>query len=285
MIPLVGVPLASNAGGWGKVDDFYRDTVAGKYDAAWDGIVDAWAGQGYRTVDFRLGYEMDGNFMPWAPGNSRRPTARADFTAAFAHVADRMHARARERQIRAIVHWNPAAIGDTAYDVATLWPGDAHVDVIGIDLYSPMYPFGLRDWSKGGHAEMADKAAWASVPANREHHWRYTNASARIPVPGPGNWGWSMSQAVAFARAHHKPLAVDETGTGTTGQALGPADDALFPEVLARMLAEARAQGVAVHLVSIWDTKVSDGDWDYKGGSKPKAAAAWARWFGGGRVR
>jgi len=280
MIPLVGVPLASGRGGWGNVDAFYRDTVAGKYDAAWTGIVDAYAGVGYKTVDFRIAYEMDGNFMPWAPGNSNAPGARADFVAAFRHVADAIHREGRAKHIRAVVHWNPAAINDSGYDIATLYPGDAYVDVIAVDLYSPMYPLTLLDWSSGGQSDLKDRAQWAAIPANRAHYWRYANASKRIPVPKLGNWGWSMAQTIAFAKLHHKPLGVDESGTGTSGQAIGPADDGEFPKALAAMLAEARGQGVPIHVVSIWDTQVSDGDWDFKNGSKPRAAAAWARWFG-----
>lgn len=285
MIPLVGVPLASNRSGWGNVDGFYRDTVAGKYDAAWTGIVDAYADVGYKTVDFRIAYEMDGNFMPWAPGNSNAPTARADFVAAFRHVADAIHGEGRAKHIQAVVHWNPAAINDTSYDVATLYPGDAYVDVIAIDIYSPMYPLSLLDWSTGGRTELTDRAAWAAIPANRAHHWRYTNASRRIPVPGPGNWGWSMAQAIAFAKLHGKPLGIDETGVGTSGQGLGPADDGEFPKMLATMLGEARTQGVQIHDVSIWDAHVSDGDWQFSNGSKPRAAAAWVRYFGGSHDR
>ena len=280
IVPLVGLPLASNAGGWGKVDGFYQETVAGKYDAVWAGIVDAYAGVGYKTVDFRIAYEMDGNFMPWGPGNSRAPDVRPDFVAAFRHVADAIHREGRAKHIRAVVHWNPAAINDSGYDIATLYPGDQYVDVIGIDLYSPMYPLDLTDWSRGIEGDALNRPAWAANTANRLHHWRYTNASKRIPVPKLGNWGWSMAQAIAFAELHHKPLGVDETGTGSSGQALGPADDGEFPKALAGMLGEARARGVPIHVVSIWDTHVSDGDWDFENGSKPKAAAAWTRYFG-----
>src|ERR1700749_1094179 len=69
-IPVIGLPLASNAGGWGNVDTFYQAIVAGAYDADYKGVVDAWAKTGYDTVQFRLDYEFNGNWMPWSPGNS-----------------------------------------------------------------------------------------------------------------------------------------------------------------------------------------------------------------------
>src|SRR5689334_12086660 len=31
--PVIGVPLASNAGGWGNIDTFYQGIISGQYDA------------------------------------------------------------------------------------------------------------------------------------------------------------------------------------------------------------------------------------------------------------
>lgn len=281
IIPVVGIPLAAPKQRFRTVDDFYRDTVAGRYDAAWTGIVDAWAGNGYKTIDFRIAYEMNGNFMPWAPGNSSAPDARRNFVLAFQHVADILHARARAKGVTAMVHWNPVAINHTSFDVTQLYPGDAYVDVIAIDQYSPMHPLDLTDWSTGGKVKLTDRQAWAAIPANRRHHWRYPNATFSQPVPGPRAWGWSMPQLIALAKLHGKPIGVDETGVGAgTGGGIGPADDPEFPRYLAGILAEARAQGVAIRNVMIWDAKLGDGHWDFRGGSKPLTAAAWRRYFG-----
>lgn len=280
IVPVVGIPLAWSGLGWSNVDYFYLYTIDGQYDAIYNGIVDAWADNGYKIVDFRIAYEFNGSFMMWAPGNSAAPSANADFIAAFRRVADVIHARARQRGIRAMIHWNPAAINYTSYDVETLYPGDAYVDVIAIDQYSPMWPIGLTDWSTGGTVEMTDRDAWAAIPANRAHYWRYPNATHYAQTPTTGSKGWSMGQAIAFAKLHRKPLAVDETGVGSQNGALGPADDPEFPKVLAKMLREARSKGVVIRNVNIWDATLSDGDWDFRGGSKPQAAAAWKSWFG-----
>ncbi|QXQ07584.1 hypothetical protein KX816_06075 [Sphingosinicellaceae bacterium] len=280
MIPLVGVPLASNTGGWGKVDTFYQEIIAGKYDAIYAGIVDAWAGQGYKTVDFRIAYEMNGNFMPWAPGNSKAPAARANFVAAFRHVADIIHARAKEKHIRAYIHWNPCAINDTSFDVQSLYPGDAYVDVISTDLYSPMYPLDLTDWSTGGTRQLGSKQEWADILANRVHYWHYPNASARIKQPKLGNWGWSLEQTIAMAKLHNKPIGFDEAGSGAAKGALGRDDEPEYPRFLAQQIARIEALGITVRNVNIWDTRLGDGDWEFKTGRKPLAAKVWAACFG-----
>jgi hypothetical protein len=276
--PVIGVPLASNAGGWGKVNDFYKATSAGTFDAAWAGIVDGYVDQGYKTLDFRPGYEFDGGFMPWSPLGSKDADAAANFVKAFQHVADILHKRAAEKGAKAYVHWNPAAINDTPYDIVKLYPGDAYVDVISVDIYSPLYPLGYVDWSTGGKTTLS-KDAFVANPVNRAHVWRYTNASQRIPKPTLGNWGWSVSQTIEFAKLHKKMLGVDETGSGPSGSSIGLADDPEFPKFLAGILNEAKASGLTIRNVNVWDAKLGDGDWNFYKGTKPLAAASWKQHF------
>ncbi len=280
--PVVGVPLASNAGGWGNVDTFYKQIIAGQYDSAYRGIVDAWAAQGYKTVQFRFAYEMDGNFMPWAPGNSASPTANADFVAAFQHVADLVHAEGNTAGITAQVVWNPANINWTNYDVTRLYPGDKYVDIISTDVYSPEYPNDLTGWAHGGTSQVGNKDAWAADPANRAHFWQYTNGGQYNPTPALGSPGWSTQNAIDFAKQHGKPLSISETGSGPSGSALGPADDPAFAQWLAGALSAAQAQGVTIQNVNIWDVTVGDGDWNFSNGSKPLAQASWGKYFGAG---
>jgi hypothetical protein len=280
IVPVVGLPLGWNGQGWSKINEFYLATAAGTHDAVWAAIVDAWADNGYKVVDFRIAYEMNGNFMVWAPGNSSAPDAKANFVRAFRRVADILHSQAAKRGIKAYVHWNPAAINYTAFEVTSLYPGDDYVDVIAIDQYSPMWPIGYTDWSTGGKVEMTDKNAWAAIPANRAHFWRYPNATHYAQTPTLQSKGWSFPQMIEFAKLHGKAIAVDETGVGSSGAALGPPDDPEFPKFLATILGEARSTGLAVRNVNIWDAKLSDGNWDFRGGSKPQASAAWKQYFG-----
>ena len=279
--PVVGVPLASNAGGWGNVDTFYKQIIAGQYDDVYGGIVDAWAVQGYKTVQFRFAYEMNGNFMPWAPGNSGSPTVNADFVAAFQRVADLVHAQGSKNGITAQVVWNPNDMS-WSVDPTLLYPGDKYVDIVSADAYSPLYPNDLADWAHGGTSAVSSKDAWAADPINREHCWQYTNGSQYNPTPGLGSTGWSMQNAIDFAKLHNKPLSMSETGSGPSGSGAGPADDPAFAQWLAGALAQAQAQGVKIQNVNIWDATLGDGDWNFSNGSKPLARAAWGKYFGAG---
>ena len=278
--PDVGVPMSWSGHGTAKVADFYRATIAGTYDSAYKGIVDAWADGGYKTVDFRPGYEMNGTFQIWSPNNSKDPAANQLFVQAFQHIADLLHSEGDARGIDAVVHWNPTAINYTNYPVTTLYPGDAYVDVIGVDEYSTMYPLDLTDWRTANHVQMANVTEWAAVPENRAHYFLYPNATQYLPTPTLTSKGWSLAQAITLAELHDKPIAIDETGVGPSGTSVGLADDPEFPKILAQILADAEARGVTVRNVNIWDTKLSDGNWNFLNGSKPLTAAAWREYFG-----
>ena len=278
--PDVGIPMSFGSLSGANVTQFYKNTIAGDYDSAFKGIVGEWAGGGYNTVDFRIGYEMNGSFMGWSPNNSTDPQANQLFVEAFRHIADILHSEGDALGIDSVVHWNPTAINYTPYPVTTLYPGDAYVDVIGVDQYSTIYPLDLTDWRTPAHTQMANKAEWAAVPENRAHYFLYPNADQYRPTPTLDSLGWSLPQAIEFAALHGKPIAIDETGVGPSGSSIGLADDPEFPKALAAALAAAEARGVTVRNVNIWDVTLGDGDWNFINGSKPLTAAAWNKYFG-----
>jgi Glycosyl hydrolase family 26 len=284
-VPVVGVPLASNAGGWGNVDTFYQQIIAGDYDADYKAIVDAWAAEGYTTVQFRVGYEFNGNFMAWGSGNSSSPTVDADFVAAFQHVANLIHEEGAADGITAQVVWNPDDI-NSGVDPTQLYPGSQYVDIISTDAYSPAYPLDLTTWSSATATtpgpQASSDSAWAANTTDLEHYWQYTNGMQSDPTPalGDGNSGWSMEDAIEFAKEMGKPLSISETGAGSSGSGLGPSDDPAFVEWLASALTTAEAEGVTIQNVDIWDTDVSDGSWGFSNGERPLEEAAWGEYFG-----
>ena len=275
--PVVGVPMASNAAGGSNVDTFYQQIIAGTYDSAYRGIVDAWAGS-YPTVQFRVGYEFNGNFNPWSPADSSNPNAQADFVAAFQHVAGLIHAESKNDGITGQVVWNPADLNNNVV-TANLYPGDSSVDIISSDAYSTLWPLGYVDWANGGNTQIS-AAAWGAVATDKARYWQYPNATQYYQAPGTNATGWSFSDTVEFAQAHNKPISLSETGAGPSSSPVGPADEADFPQWLAGALAQARAAGVTVQNVNIWDTTQGDGDWQFTNGSKPQEAAAWGKYFG-----
>ena len=281
--PVIGIPMSDNKHWAGNAagstnDDFFKGIINGTYDADYKGIVDSWANDGFKTIELRLGYEMDGSFMPWSMGNDA--ATQGDWVKAFQHLSTLMHGEAKADGITAKVVWNPATSTQSTLSVQAAYPGDAYVDVISIDDYSPLYPKGYYDWAKNDGTVDPNIQTWWANPINREHFWSHPNGDQYYPN-GRDN-GFGIEDAIAMAKAHGKPLALSETGAGGNGTTTGPTDEADFPKWLASELASAQSQGVAIDHVNIWDASLSDGNWDFSspGAAKPLEAAAWAKYFG-----
>ncbi|PWC28093.1 glycosidase [Pseudoroseomonas aestuarii] len=76
------------------------------------------------TIRIRLGWEMNGDWFPWAAQGKE-----ADFVATFRHIVNSF--RAVSDRFR--FEWN-INYGETM-DPAKAYPGDAYVDIIGMDFY------------------------------------------------------------------------------------------------------------------------------------------------------
>ena len=269
--PVMNIPMATTSD-WNNQDQVFKDIIAGKHDDVFVGLINSWKKVGYTTVDARIGPEMNGTFEPWYMGND--PGTVADFTAAFRHIADLVHA------IPGIVVrtvWNPANLNYTGQPTSSAYPGDQYVDVIGIDTYSTVYPATLYDWHKNDGSYAANVQDWYADPVNREHYWANPNATEWNPNGyDPSQWG--MKQALAFAVAHNKSVGIAETGAGGDGTRTGPVDDPDFPKWLYSVLSLPGAP--KVDYVNIWDINPGDGDWEFTNGNKPLEAAAWRQYFG-----
>ena len=86
---------------------------------------------GEANAYLRLGFEFDGAWMAWA---ATTPSAEASFAAYFQQIVTAMRAVPGEN-FRFV--WNPdaAAFTQSGYSVAAAYPGNAYVDVIGLDAY------------------------------------------------------------------------------------------------------------------------------------------------------
>ena len=279
-IPVIGIPMSSPSGSWGNVDQSYQAIISGQYDADYTGVVDAWANNGFKTIDLRIGYEFNGNFQPWAPGNSGSPTATADFVAAWQHIANLVHAEGAADGITVSTVWNPDDIQWTSQPATAYYPGNQYVDIIGTDTYNQIYNGNLTNWTSWNRAttdysQSPDEAAWLANPENVEQYWTYSNSNQWQPT-GQGA-GWSIQQAVELAEETGKPLGIAETGA--SGSIVGDAaGDSVFPGWLAAELTQ--AGGPQIAFVNIWATDQSDGHWGFLDGEQPAEAAAWAAAFG-----
>jgi hypothetical protein len=90
-------------------EPFYRQIIAGDYNSDYAGIVKVRAPKGTLKMELRIGYEFNGNFMPWAPGNSSSPTVNADFIAAWQLIAIIVQAAGQADDIQVDTVWNPIA--------------------------------------------------------------------------------------------------------------------------------------------------------------------------------
>ena len=258
VIPVVSVPLISTVSdGLTEVQNFAAIT-SGADDSVWLGIVQAYEAQGYTTIDLRIGEEQNGNWYPWSISTTAQAQA---YISAFDHISALVHNVAG---ITVNVIWNPSTVTTSAIPTDATYPGNAYVDMIGVDAYDFVAPLTLYDWST--HTVDATLAQWEANPVNLEHYWTYPDATASSPT-GTGQ-GFGLADAIALAKSTGKPLALPEVGAG--GASISAAtDDALFPQYLATTLL---SSGVQIAFANIWDS----GTYTFSDGSKPNEAAAWA---------
>ena len=273
-IPVIGLPMAPIADA-ANPDADYKAFASGQYDSVLKGIVSAWSSQGFKTLYFRPGWEMNVPQSPSYAGTD--PTTQADWIAAFQHISTVLHS---VPGANVQVVWNPNVQSWNAVgNVLSLYPGSKYVDVIGADMYSPQYPRDLYDWSLNNGTYDSSFAQWMANPVNRIHYWNEPAANRWTSNDQQGN-SLSLQQLLDFAKAQGKPFAMGETGAGSGGNGnQGPEDDPAFPQWLASTLA---SSGDTIAFANVWDLWVGDGNWAFtgSGADKPLEAQAWQQAFG-----
>jgi len=288
---VIGLPMASTAPGSASADQFYKDFAAGKYDGVVQGVVKAWADQGFKTQYWRPGWEMNLDSMPFYGGSDAG--TQADWRAAFQHVSDVLHAAGRTEGVDVKVVWNPSVTNYSKAGIGTqtLYPGNQYVDVIGADIYADVYPYGdpsaIYDWDKSGQVinsahPVYDTSVqqWASDPINLVHYYTHP-ASSQYSLDSSGGHSLSLQDLIDFAKQQGKPIAIAETGSGGSGGAgngAGLNDNPIFVQWLSDTLSQS---GVPVAFVDVWDSNAG-GNYRFTsaGDGKPLEAAAWAKYFG-----
>ncbi len=244
LTPVIAVPLGTK---WDNGSGTLQQIAAGAHDDVYRGIAQAYRDTGYTNVYIRIGWEMDGNYMPWSMGNTTE-SANA-WRASFAHVADVLHS---VPGIKVNVVWNPGLSNNNQVDVRQTYPGDDKVDVIGLDVYSHVYKY---------DSSVSDA-----------QFYNYPSASQYHPT-GDDTVQWGLAQTMAFAVAHNKPVGIAETGV-----AVG--DNNALPATIAADFAAPGAPQAA--FVNVWDVTTGEGDWHFTNGNNAGAGQAWAAAFAGG---
>jgi hypothetical protein len=165
--PIIGIPMALQGD---NADTDFKDIASGQWDQIIDGIFQAWSNAGYKTIDIRPGHEMNGNWYPW----SVTPQNVADYVAAFQHIASLAH---NFSGLSIQVVWSPNSVSLTSLPVSSYYPGNASVDIIGIDEYG---------------APLGSDGAPSAVPTSSADY--------------------TLSTALAMAKFDGKPFALAETG-------------------------------------------------------------------------
>ena len=243
LTPVVAVGLGTKSdNGSGTL----QAIASGAHDDTYRGIAEAYRDAGYKTIDMRIGWEMNGNFMPWSMGNTTESVNQ--WKAAFAHVADVVHGVSG---MKVNVVWNPNASNNNQIDVRSAYPGDDKVDIIGLDIYSPTYKYD-------------------SSVSNSQY---YNNPSAsQYHADGENPAQWGLAQTIDLAKQHGKPVGIGETG-------IGVGDNTDLPKTIADDFSAPGAPQLA--FVNVWDVWTGEGDWHFTDGHNPAAAKAWADAFGG----
>jgi hypothetical protein len=224
------VPLLPRSGG------SLAQGATGAYDGHFAAMARTLVAHGQGHASLRLGWEFNGDWFPWAAG--RNPAA---FVAYWRRVVT---------AIRGVpgaaftIDWAPN-LGRGAIAPDRVYPGDAYVDVIGLDAYD-------QDWS----------------PAFRDPIARW-----RSLMDQPYGLAWHRD----FAAAHGKPMSFPEWGMIDRYDGHGGGDDPYYVRQMHDWIA---ANRVAYHCYFEFDT--DQGRHRMTTGRFPAGAAEYRRLFGPG---
>jgi hypothetical protein len=163
--------------------------ASGAYNAYFVSLAQTLVAAGESTAYLRLGWEFDGGWFAWS---ATTPAAEASYATYFQQIVTAMRSVSGANFTFV---WNPdaGAFNDGPYNVDLAYPGNAYVNVIGLDAYDQ---------------------SWVSpqTPANA---WNQTVAP-------------DLALAHAFAASKGEPLAIPEWGVATRGDGHGLGDDPLY---------------------------------------------------------
>ena len=282
MTPVIGFPMASVAGGSPTPDQQFQAFASGQYDYAIQGVLQAWAGAGFKKLIFRVGWEMNIGGVTYAGDDSQ---SQADWVSAFKHIYTVLHQAARAAGISVQVVWNPGVTNySNVLSTQNMYPGNGYVDIIGADIYGGMYPFSdgsgtqYHDWVSGG--EDYSLSAFIAKAGNRAHYWNYP-AATEWSLDGSNGHSQSLRSLIAFAKARGKPFALPEVGAGNSDAGNDVSDDPTFAWWLGGVLRTASNNGLTIAFVCIWDTN-DEGNYQFSFTSdgKPGERKAWGEAVG-----
>lgn len=163
---VVGVPLTIGSATLAQV-------AAGTYDSYFTTYAQNLKAAGRGDSFIRIGWEFNGNWMPWSAYDP------ATYIAAFRRVSTIFKTAMPASQIDWNGNWGNSQSGNNPF--TTLYPGDAYVDVVGLDAYDGAWipantdaafavwqqsPFGIQDWINfaEAHGKKFSVPEWGLMP-------------------------------------------------------------------------------------------------------------------------
>jgi len=227
----LGVPIIPTSSSGTAVGTLAQGAT-GAFNSYYVTLAQTLVAGGQGNAYLRLGWEFDGSWMHWA---ATTPSAEASFASYFQQIVTAMRSVPGE-QFRFV--WNPdaGAFTQSGYSVAAAYPGNAYVNVIGLDAYDQ---------------------SWAT-PQTPTNAW----SSTTLPT---------LTAAQQFASAHGKPLAFTEWGVAIRSDGHGLGDD---PNFINQMVAWMRGNNVTYE--SLFDANSGGVNSLLTGGSFPSSLAAFS---------
>ena len=190
---VVTVPLAFGAGGQSEsaIRSNLQATASGRFDGDYRAIAQMVKDAGYGDAVIRLGHEMDDAWPPWSARNNA-----AQYIAAFRHVHDVLASVSPAFRF----DWATTRAGFSQWGLPA-YPGDAYVDVIGLDAYwRDATDIPDRDWTNRyesvfrQHLQFAKSRnkpvsfpEWGQANGNTGRYIQLMNEWFRsLPTTGPG---------------------------------------------------------------------------------------------------
>jgi hypothetical protein len=191
---VLGVPLIPGSSG-----GTLAQGAAGSYNQYFTQVASQLVSAGQSDAILRLGWEFNGNWMPWSLSDS---TDAANFAAFWRQVVGAMRA-VPGAQFGFL--WNPnSGSGPSNFSADQAYPGDAYVDYVGLDMYDE---------------------CWCS-PQTPQNSWS-TDLSEQ----------WGLDWLAGFSAQHGKPMAFPEWSVAIRSDGHGLGDDPYFVNQFANWVA------------------------------------------------
>jgi hypothetical protein len=177
--------------------------AAGQYDLHWRNLANNLAYHGLRSAYLRLGWEMDGGWYAW---NAKAGSGKeASFAGCFRRIVQVMRQAQPTNQWKFVFNPTVDTWPSRAY-LESLWPGDAYVDVVGVDIYD-------QCWVNNTYPYPSTCDAACRL-TRQQTAWRFF--ASRLDILRD------------FAIAHGKPMAFPEWGVMARSDGHGGGDNPYF---------------------------------------------------------